>query len=186
MGGMALAAAVNLPLFAEQLLAKQQEEAAAAGGDAGTAVMTDILQQSKPALVSAATAVAAAATALAGATSQDEDGGKAREGSAAAAAAAAATATTAAAAIAAAPTAEELARLLEREVVAMSALLDGRWACLLPTVGACSQHHSLAWLADNLPCFLAWPCSALSEHLEPLYLANLAAAITKLREPQDA
>jgi hypothetical protein len=120
MANVALAAAVNLPALTEQLLARQEEEAAAAG-DAG--VSDSLLQQSKPALVSAAAAIANAASALAGAAAREEGTSvDDKEGAAAAAASAAA----AAAAIAQAPTAAEVASLLEEEVRAMSALLDGR------------------------------------------------------------
>ncbi|EFN50817.1 hypothetical protein CHLNCDRAFT_141758 [Chlorella variabilis] len=151
MADVALAAAVNLPMLTEQLLAKQ-EEAAVASGDEQSIATADMLQQSKPVLVSAATAVAAAASALAG-TGQQQDG-EAQPGSkAAAAAAVVSSAAATAAAVAAAPSVRDVASLLEEEIRAMSALLDG---------------------------------SALSDHLEPLYLENLSAAIAKLQELKEA
>ncbi|KAL4420729.1 hypothetical protein ABPG75_010385 [Micractinium tetrahymenae] len=104
MANVALAAAVNLPKLAEQLLDKQGEEG------------------SNAALLSAAAAVASAASALAAARQQAEDDGEVH-------------------------TPEEVQAMLEEEVEAMQRLLDG---------------------------------SALNEHLEPLYLENLRAAIAKL------
>lgn len=104
MANVALAAAVNLPKLAEQLLAKQ-------GDDSNNA-----------ALLSAAAAVASAASALAAARQQVEDDGEVH-------------------------TPEEVQAMLEEEIQAMQRLLDG---------------------------------SALNEHLEPLYLENLRAAIAKL------
>lgn len=138
MADVALAAAVNLPMLTEQLLAKQ-EEAAVASGDEQSIATADMLQQSKPVLVSAATAVAAAASALAG-TGQQQDG-EAQPGSkAAAAAAVVSSAAATAAAVAAAPSVRDVASLLEEEIRAMSALLDGRcgWAaCWHWRMGLC-------------------------------------------------
>lgn len=178
MGEVALAAAVNLPMLTEQLLAKQEELAAAAaaagsqdGGDGsssdgsgtsnsssgsssggGSGSVSDMLQQNKPMLMSAAGAVAAAATAMAGAGQQAPPGGSSTGvagGSAKPAAAAAGEAVAVGAAVAS--TFEgvlDVQTLLEEEIRAMSCLLDG---------------------------------SAIDEHLEPLYLENIRLAIDKLR-----
>lgn len=193
MGEVALAAAVNLPQIAEQLLAKQGE--AATTTDAGS----NSSQAAKQALMSGAAVVAAAASALAGGAGQQEGGSGA-----------AAATTTAAVA----PGTQDVQSLLEEEINAMNRLLDGRWVpasdCL--PLGLCGcfvgwrqqhcrgQHHRRGQPASGrngrhlaraaLAASLCWPscqdkllvaCSALNEHLEPLYLENLKAAIDKLR-----
>lgn len=185
MAGVALAAAVNLPALTEQLLAA---DASSDGGDGAAGAA----QAAKPALLSAAAAVAAAASALAGAAQEqaaDTAAAAAQEG--------------------AVPSAGDVQALLEDEINALNRLLDGRWGvharfCLLclglPT--GCHQEgvrragclHGAQPLLPPLPCrpahqpcptlapALAPSCSALSEHLEPLYLANLQLAIEQLRQ----
>ncbi|KAL4857581.1 Phospholipase A(1) DAD1 [Chlorella vulgaris] len=148
MGNVALAAAVNLPMLTELLLDKQQAavDSASADGDSNNPV-ADALQQTKPLLVGAATAVASAAIALAGSQPQlqqqlQEDAARDKQD-------APANVVATANAVAEAHTPEEVMGMLEEEIRAMIALLDG---------------------------------SALDDHLEPLYLSSIAAAIEKLRE----
>lgn len=148
MGNVALAAAVNLPMLTELLLDKQQAavDSASVDGDSNNPV-ADALQQTKPLLVGAATAVASAAIALAGSQPQlqqqlQEDAARDKQD-------APASVVATANAVAEAHTPEEVMGMLEEEIRAMIALLDG---------------------------------SALDDHLEPLYLSSIAAAIKKLRE----
>lgn len=119
MADVALAAVVNLPALAEQLLA---DEASEQGGSAA--------QAAKPALLSAAAALASAASALAGS-------GKEQAAGAAAALAKEAGAAAAAAGAADVPSAADVQALLEEEINAMNRLLDGRCAAGSWAAGCC-------------------------------------------------
>lgn len=150
MADVALAAVVNLPALAEQLLA-------AAGSEQGGSAA----QAAKPALLSAAAALASAASALAGS-------GKEQAAGAAAALAKEAGAAAAAAGAADVPSAADVQALLEEEINAMNRLLDGRCAAGAWAVDCCCCNIRAGWLLGQQSKGHCMP--RLWRHLGPLHM----------------
>ena len=123
---VALAAAVNLPALAEQMLAKQEAQGGSEHSGTANAAPQQQQQQSvqKSAILSAASVVAAAAGKLAEAMQQQQQQPEAGQSDAMSSNGNSSDAATAAAAVG--PSASEVQVMLEEEMQALDRLLDGR------------------------------------------------------------